>query len=213
MMTAIGALRGSPFDSVNDLARNTSWLHEPLLAYASYGVGVFAVLLVAGWWRARTTGVRQVTAALWTGAATLLAVGLNQPLVGRFHEARPYTAEPAILLLAKRSADFSFPSDHAVMAGAVAAGLWLVSTRLAVIATVAALLMGFARVYIGAHYPHDVLAGLALGATVSIGGWLLLQRPMIALVRWLASSPAGFLVTAGPPVPPARDHHGAGATV
>jgi hypothetical protein len=49
-----------------------------------------------------------------------------------------------VLVLATRSADFSFPSDHAVMAGAVAVGLVFVSRRLAAIAGVAALAMAFA---------------------------------------------------------------------
>jgi membrane-associated phospholipid phosphatase len=50
--------------------------------------------------------------------------------------------------------DPAFPSDHAVMAGAVAAGLWLVSRRLGVLTTVAAVVM--------AAGPADVLAGLVL---------------------------------------------------
>jgi len=45
-------------------------------------------------------------------------------------------------VLVARSTDFSFPSDHAVMAGAVAAGVWLVDRRLGLLTTIAALLMG-----------------------------------------------------------------------
>ena len=115
---------------MNDFARDTGWLHAPMLAYATYGVVLFAGLLLAGWWLARDRGPRTMAAALWTGAATLIAVAANQPIVNGVHEARPYTDHPHILVLAHRSADFSFPSDHAVMAGAVAAGLWLVSRRL-----------------------------------------------------------------------------------
>lgn len=40
------------------------------------------------------------------------------------------------------------------------------------IATVAALVMGFPRVYTAAHYPWDVLAGLSVGAFVTLVGWL-----------------------------------------
>lgn len=170
------------FDAVNDLARRTPWAHSVVLAYASYGVVLFAALLLAGWWTARRSGPRAMAGALWAGAATLLAVALNQPVVAAVGEARPYTTHPSMLVLAHRSADLSFPSDHAVMAGAVAAGLWLVSRRLGAAATVAALLMAFARVYIGAHCPRDVLAGLALGAAVALGAWVLVRRPLTALV-------------------------------
>lgn len=177
------------FGQLNDFARNTSWLHAPMQAYAGYGVVVFALLLLAGWWLARTRGPRTMAAALWAGAGMLLAVGLNQPIVKSVHEARPYTVHPHILVLAHRSADYSFPSDHAVMAGAVAAGLWMVSQRLGVIAAVAALLMAFARVYIAAHYPHDVLFGLAMGAGIVLFGWLLLATLLTRLVERLARTP------------------------
>jgi undecaprenyl-diphosphatase len=129
---------------------------------------VFAGLLLVGWWIARRSSqVTRMSAVVCAGVATLLAVAVNQPIVAAVHEARPYTTHPRILVLAQRSSDFSFPSDHAVVAGAVAAGLWFVSSRLGLVATVAALVMGFARVYIAAHYPQDVVAGLALGAAVA----------------------------------------------
>ncbi len=66
----------------------------------------------------------------------------------------------------------------AVVAGAVAAGAWLVSRRLGSLATAAALLMAFARVYAGAHWPGDVVAGLAVGALIAAAGYLLL-RPVL----------------------------------
>ena len=186
------------FEHINDFARHTGWLHTPLLDYADYGVVLFGFLLVAGWWLARHDSSRTMAAALWAGAGTLVAVGLNQPLVHHFHEARPYTDHPHIFVLATRSTDFSFPSDHSVMAGAVAAGLWLVDRRLAIVATVAAVLMAFARVYIAAHYPHDVLAGLAVGAAVVLLGWLLLARPLTWLVDRLARTALRPLVTDRP---------------
>lgn len=44
-----------------------------------------------------------------------------------------------------------------MMAGAVAAGVWLVNRRLGVIAAIAAVAMALARVYVGAHYPKTSL--------------------------------------------------------
>jgi len=191
------------FGAMNEFALDTGWLHTPMLAYATYGVVLFAGLLLAGWWIARNRGPRTMAAALWTGAGMLLAVAANQPIVNRVHETRPYTDHPGILVLAHRSADFSFPSDHSVMAGAIAAGLWLVSRRLGILATAAALLMGFARVYIAAHYPHDVFAGFALGAGIVLVGWLLLARPLTWLVESLARTPLRPLLANGRPAVPA----------
>jgi undecaprenyl-diphosphatase len=164
----VGSVNEWLFEQVNELARATPWLHPVVVGYAGYGVGVFAALLGAGWWSARRTGsARRMAAALCAGAATLVAVAVNQPIVDAVREPRPYTTRPHILVLAHRSADFSFPSDHAVMAGAVAAGLWLVARALAAVATAAALLMAVSRVYIGAHYPGDVASGACLGMLLS----------------------------------------------
>jgi undecaprenyl-diphosphatase len=172
------------FDEVNQFARATPWLHGALLAYASYGVVLFAALLLAGWWIARRRG-SGMTAAVWAPAGMLLALAVNQPIVAAIHEPRPYTTLHHILVLATPSADPSFPSDHATMAGAVAAGLLLVSWRLGLLAVVAAVLMGFARVYIAAHYPADVLAGYAVGAAVTLLGYAIARQPLTAVLHRL----------------------------
>jgi membrane-associated phospholipid phosphatase len=174
---------------VNDLARSTGWLHPVMLGYATYGVALFAILLITGLLISRNNHSRTLAASGWACLATVLAVGLNQPFGHRFNEARPYATHAHLLVLASRSSDFSFPSDHAVMAGAVAGGLWLVSRRLGAIATVAALVMAFARVYIAAHYPWDVIAGLVLGALVGLLGWLALRLPLTAVTQWLRRRP------------------------
>jgi membrane-associated phospholipid phosphatase len=188
-MNSLRRLDDQILTDVNGFARHSGWLHGVVLGYATYGLVLFAALLLAGLWVNRTGSNRALAAAGWACLATLLAVGLNQPLVSAFAEARPYTTHPHLLVLATRSADFSFPSDHAVMAGAAAAGLWLASRALGAIATVAALGMAFARVYIAAHYPWDVLAGLFVGAFVALVGWLLLRVLLTAITGWLRRRP------------------------
>ena len=188
-MTSLRSLDDRLLVDANGFARHTPWLHGLVLGYATYGVVLFGVLLVVALLRSRTGDDRGLAAAGWASLATLIAVGINQPVGRVFAEARPYTTHPHLLVLASRSSDFSFPSDHAVMAGAAAAGLWLVSRRLGVIAVVAALVMAFARVYIAAHYPWDVVGGLVLGAAVSLLGWALLGRLLTSITGWLRRQP------------------------
>ena len=187
------------FLDVNRFAGHTGWLHSPLLAYATYGVGLFALLLIAGWWLARRRNdLAVVSAALWAGAGTLLAVVVAQPINHLVAEARPWRSLPHALILAGHSTDFSFPSDHAVMAGAVTAGILLYHRLLGAVAAAAAVVLCFARVYIGAHYPQDVAAGLLLGAAVVLLGYLVARMPLGAAVRRLSASPLRLLVASGP---------------
>lgn len=188
------------FRYVNDFARATPWLHAPARAFAAYGVVLFAVLLLWSWWSAvRADDQRAVASSLWAPLGMLLALALNQPIGRLVGEPRPYAVLGHVLVLTHRSSDFSFPSDHAVMAGAVAAGVLLVHRRLGLGALAAALLMAVTRVYVGAHFPGDVVAGLVLGAAVTVAGHAL-ARPLIeALVRRVGRTPMRMLVGTGAP--------------
>jgi membrane-associated phospholipid phosphatase len=181
----MGALDDRLFARVNDFARATPWLHGVAVGWARYGIVAFAVMIGIALWLSRTTGPRVTAAAIWTAVGALIALAVNQPLGDAVHEARPYATHPGVLVLVPRTADFSFPSDHAVVAGAVATGLLIADVRLGAAAAALALVMGADRVYVGAHYPADVVAGLALGSAVVVVGWLAIGRPLTLLAARL----------------------------
>ena len=188
------------FLDVNRLSRSAPALHDPVRLYAVYGVVLFALLLALSWWLARRSGSpRAMAASLWAPVGAVIAIALNQPLGRAVHEARPYTVFPHELVLVARTHDFSFPSDHAVMAGAVAAGVLLVDRRLGLLTCLLALLLAFARVFVGAHFPLDVEAGLLFGAAVSLVGYLLVRVPLARLVQRLSRTQLRPLLTSAPP--------------
>lgn len=191
------------FLAINRFARATPWLHPILAGYATFGVVLFAGLLGLGWWRARQQG-RAMTAALWAPLGVLAAVAVNQPLVAAFAEPRPYTHLTGVLVLVARSTDPSFPSDHATMAGAAAAGLWRVERRLGLCTAAAAVVMGFARVYVGAHYPRDVIAGLALGVLISLVGYRIAAPLLRRVLAWIQRTRLRPLVEHKPVGPASR---------
>ena len=187
------------FRAVNYFARSTGWLHAPARMYAEYGVFLFAGLLLASWWLARRSGdLDRVAAALWAPVGALIALGVNQLIAGSVAEPRPYVVLPHVLVLVSRSTDYSFPSDHAVMAGAVAVGVLLAGRTLGWVAVVLAVLMAVTRVYVGAHFPLDVAAGLAFGALVALVSYLAVRPLLSRLLTALAQSPARPLLTAEP---------------
>jgi undecaprenyl-diphosphatase len=167
--------------------------------FAKDGIVLLAVALIVGWWISRrNSSARGVTLSVWGALAALIALAIAQPISSAVDERRPFVAIPTALTLIHHATDAGFPSDHATGSGAVAAALLFVSWRLGLVTSLIALLIAFSRVYVGVHYPQDVLAGLALGAAVAcLGVWLLV--PLLTRITvWLEGTPLRPLVTASP---------------
>ncbi|MEO5680957.1 MAG: phosphatase PAP2 family protein [Acidimicrobiales bacterium] len=197
----LNGIDASMFRAVNRFADRTSWAHGAVVVYAkSIGIVAFAVLLVAGWWVARgRADLDQMARVLWAGAGALVALGVNQVIGSLIDRARPFETLADVHVLVSRTTDFSFPSDHAVVAGAVAAGLVLAHRGIGMVAVVLAMVLALARVYVGTHYPADVVAGLALGAVVVVVGALAAIPLIRALVGVLARSPLHPVIAAREP--------------
>lgn len=157
---------------VNGFARQTSWLHDVLAAYALWGgLAVLAGMLIAAYLlaRRRDRPVPVVAATISVGVGVVVALVINQhvisPAVGR---TRPCHVVPHAEVLLSCANDFSFPSDHCVMAGAFVAGLAFLGRRWALPAAALAVLLAFTRVYTGVHYPSDAAAGLVIGALIGL---------------------------------------------
>lgn len=195
-------LNDEAYLDVNRFARETGWLHGPMAQYGHLvGVGLLGVLLVLAWWRARYRwpAPRQVALVLWGGAGTVIAWALAhyvlKPLVG---ERRPYVTLHHVEVLLARSGGYSFPSGHATVAGALIVGMWLTRDRLlAWVTTLVGLLLAFGRVYVGVHYPGDVIAGLLFGGLVV---WALARPATVLLTSLddfvLTRTPFGWLIEA-----------------
>jgi undecaprenyl-diphosphatase len=94
---------------------------------------------------------------------------IAQPIAHAIERLRPYAAHPGHAhLLISRSPDPSFPSDHATGAFALALGIWLYDRTLGAILLMLAAVLAFARVYVGTHYPGDVIAGAVIGIAVAL---------------------------------------------
>ena len=126
------------------------WLDRAVVAYTTagnYGIGWVVAGALAG-------APARVAATVWgtlgVNYAVKLAVGRERP-----------AAADALIGLPSSS---SFPSSHAAMSVAAAFALTRARPELAAVWWTAAAAMAASRVYVGAHRPGDVVAGVALGA-------------------------------------------------
>jgi len=185
---------------INNFAQSTPWLHLPMLLLSTYATAVYVVLWVAAFWVARRrASPRTLAAVIWAPIGVLLAELVSGPLGKAVGEKRPCRTEPDIVAIGKCGKGSSLPSDHAVVAGAVMVGLLLVAHRLlAWVGVLAALLIAATRLYLGVHWPHDTLAGLALGVVVSLAGWLVVRVVLTRLAAGLHRTPLRPLLASAP---------------
>lgn len=140
-------------------------------------VALFAVLAVQ-MWRSRSPHLGDL---LMGGVGVVVAYALSEVVKAFVSEDRPCRVQvtlpdcPAV-------GDWSFPSNHTVIAVGLATAIVLATERMfsslqrgLVIAV--AVLIGLARILQGVHYPHDVLAGAVVGAAVTVA-------VVVMLVPW-----------------------------
>lgn len=120
------------------------------------------------------TGTQRGThLGLRLGAATLIATALSQALKRSLTRARPDASIVGFEALAANPDRFSFPSGHTAAAFGVAVAFAGEPHGLGPSALLVAVGIGLSRVYLGAHYPLDVVAGAALGVFAGLASRLL----------------------------------------
>ena len=86
-----------------------------------------------------------------------------------FNRARPYVSDTAIAPLIKTPSSSSFPSGHSATAAAGSITLSAIYPAFAPVLLPAGFLTALSRIYLGVHYPVDVLAGLLIGGITAAG--------------------------------------------
>lgn len=173
MMVALQNLDGGVLLAIQEMRTEVlSWLAVVYTRLGNVGmIWIFLSLLMLSRKATRNAGWM----ALLAMAMGLLCTNVVlKHLVGR---PRPWLTVAGLVPLIYETDPNSFPSGHTC--AAFAAGvIWakeLPHTWMRVLAVVLAVLMGLSRLYVGVHYPSDVLAGAMIGTTCALLTWRLVH--------------------------------------
>lgn len=135
--------------------------------------GVFATLAVL---TALQLLARRFDRLVLVGTSLVLALAVGRGAAELFPNERPFTTHPQVHQLVHHEPGQSFPSDHSLAAFGIAfaVGAFL-SRRWGAALLVVATLVGFSRVYVGVHYPADIV-GAAAFAAVAVAAVALAAR-------------------------------------
>ncbi|WP_280716224.1 phosphatase PAP2 family protein [Kitasatospora sp. MAP5-34] len=176
-----------------------NWLDQLVKVWSNLGLGLFAVFMLYAWWQARRADSVVLARVLASPVIVVAAYVVNSVLKSMVTEVRPCQQLPGSITVetCPVAGDWSFPSNHSVIAFAAATALVFAYRRLGWAAMVAAALMAASRVWIGVHYPHDVVVGALVGILVAIPLALLAAR-LAPLVDRLRTGPLGPVLGTGP---------------
>lgn len=168
MMEALSPIEG-PILLWIQAALRQPWLDPIVSVYTKLGdhglLWIALCILMLLWPKTRRAGLAGACALLMSLLFTNI---LLKPLVER---TRPWLVIEGLLPLVTERDPNSFPSGHTSAAFSCAAA-WLATlpkTWCKALALTAALLMGLSRLYVGVHFPSDVLCGALVGA---LCGWI-----------------------------------------
>lgn len=169
----------NPFDStvyhiINGLAGHNHLLDDIMIFFAKDALEIYAVLFIIAWFALPKKNITNRHALVMAGLSGILALVINVIISHIWFRPRPFTVFPkgTYTELVNHSVDASFPSDHTAGSFGFAAGSWGKNTKgISYTFTTLAIIVMIARVYVGVHYPTDVIGGMIVGFVASKVMW------------------------------------------
>lgn len=150
------------FKSINNIAGSNTVLDQFMIFMSSYVLYVLLALVIASFFfqKYRSIGIIGIGSVV----ITLLT---NYLFSFIYFRERPFVQDQVNLLIEK-GASASFPSDQASISFAIATVIFLHHKKAGIFVYILACLLGFSRIYVGHHFPLDILGGIIVGTCISL---------------------------------------------
>ncbi|WP_127135953.1 phosphatase PAP2 family protein [Veillonella sp. 3913] len=173
------------FSLINDMA-NQSIVLDALMIVISKVVPYIYIFILAGLYMQgfRTRNFKLRGESFATGVLFLICLLGSFILGSMFYENRPFV-DHNVVLIVNHAADASFPSDHAVGTMALACGILYYRWNLGTWMVYGSILVGISRVFVGNHYPGDILGAFILVWILTALYNKLLRRGVVRVYKGL----------------------------
>ncbi|MBK3497096.1 phosphatase PAP2 family protein [Viridibacillus sp. YIM B01967] len=155
------------FKLINQFAGQYSILDQLVLLFSKYGPILFGMVFIWLWFSKSKNQHENRKIVLYALTIVILTIGIDKIIEMAYFRPRPYVNHAVTLLFEKSNLDPSFPSNHAAGSFALAFALFWKRRKVGSILIIMACLMALSRIFIGVHYPLDVLAGAIIGLGVT----------------------------------------------
>lgn len=147
------------FRSINDLGKQYAALNPVVVFLAEYILYFLCLGLVVYWFTRNSRNRMMVIQAV----ITFILAEILGKLAGLFYSHyQPFAVLPDVNQLVEHAVDNSFPSDHSILFFSICVSFWLMRKKEGWLWLVLAFCVGFSRIWVGVHYPVDVVTGALL---------------------------------------------------
>ncbi|MGO4531098.1 undecaprenyl-diphosphatase [Paenibacillus sp. 2TAF8] len=148
------------FRAINELGRQFPFLNPAAVIIAEYMMYLLALAMLIYWF---TRSMQHRMMVIQAGLAFILAEIIGKTMGLLYEHYQPFAVLPNVNKLIDRSVDNSFPSDHTILFFSVAVSFWLVRKKEGWIWLLLAICGAISRVWVGVHYPIDIVVGALIG--------------------------------------------------
>lgn len=161
------------FRVINDLGKQYPSLNPVFFVIAEYTVYVLALSALIYWFTRKNRNRLMIVCA---GFTFIIAEALGK-LAGTFHyNAQPFAELPNVNQLVEKAVNNSFPSDHTILFFSFCMTYWLFRKKDGFVWMLLAVCVGISRMWVGVHYPADVIVGALISIGTALSVYLIVPR-------------------------------------